>query len=97
MCDLEESQFEPDYEEDMLFHHIQGSTLSKKGKKCPVTVRKAKFTHLRRHTQEHIQEHIPWYIYPKTSCWICELGFGQERFLKLHIEKEHFDYRTDPT
>ena len=86
MCDLEESHFEPDYEEDMPLHHIQGSTLRKKGKKCPVC--KAKFTHVRRHV---IQEHIPWYIYPKTSCWICELGFGQERFLKLHIEKEHFD------
>ena len=22
---------------------------------------------------------------------ICKFGFGQERFLKLHIEKEHFD------
>ena len=31
MCDLEESHFEPDYEEDMPLHHIQGSTLSKKG------------------------------------------------------------------
>ena len=36
-------------------------------------------------------EHIPWYNYLKKSCWICDFGFGQERFLKLHIEKEHFD------
>ena len=59
MCDLEESQFKPDYEEVMLLHHIQGSTLSKKRGKCPVC--KAKFTHVR---QRVIQEHIPWYIYP---------------------------------
>jgi hypothetical protein len=30
-------------------------------------------------------------MYPTTSCWVCELGFGQERFLRVHIEKEHFD------
>lgn len=86
MCDSEESNFVPDYAEDPPTTHIQGSTLSKKGKTCPVC--NGKFTHVRRHV---IQEHIPWYMYPTTSCWVCELGFGQERFLRVHIEKEHFD------
>ncbi|XP_062573884.1 uncharacterized protein LOC134235752 [Saccostrea cucullata] len=81
--------FVPDYEEEPLPNHVQGSTLGKKGKKCPVC--NSKFTHVRRHV---IQEHIPWFLYPKTSCWTCELGFGQERFLRLHIEKEHFDDST---
>ena len=90
MSDLEESHFEPDYEEDCLPDHIKGSTLGKKGKKCPVC--SSRFTHVRRHV---IQEHIPWFMYPRTSCWKCELGFGQERFLRLHLEKEHFDDSTD--
>jgi hypothetical protein len=88
MSDLGD-QFIPDYEEETLPHHVQGSTSGKKGKKCPVC--DSKFTHVRRHV---IQTHIPWFLYPKTSCWTCELGFGQERFLRLHLEKEHFDDST---
>lgn len=31
----------------------------------------------------------------RASCWKCELGFAQERFLRLYWEKEHFIDSTD--
>ena len=77
MSDLEKAIFNQIMRETCCFITYSFSTLSKKGRKCPVC--KANFTHVRRHVT---LEHIPWYIYPKTSCLICELGFGQERFLK---------------
>ena len=85
MFDLDdESKFIPDYEEELPPDRIPGSTISKKGRKCPACV--GKFTHVRRHV---IQEHLPWFVYPKTACWECNLAFGQDRMLSVHITGEH--------
>ena len=82
MCDLEESHFEPDYEEDMPLHHIQGSTLSKKGKKCPVC--KAKFTHVRRHV---IQEQFHGTFTPKHRAGYVNLVLVKRGSLNYILKK----------
>ena len=81
---FEEVDFVPDYEEDLPPPHIHRSTNKPTGKQCPVCP--GKFTHVRRHV---LAEHIPWYIYPDTACWECEINFGQERILDVHIIQEH--------
>ena len=80
---FEETNFVPDYEEELLCPALPGST-SKSGKKCPVCP--GKFTHVHRHVT---REHLPWFIEPHTACWECQLNFGRKNALHLHIEKEH--------
>ena len=85
-----EEDFKPDYEfgSDMEDppspSKIQGSTTSKKGKRCPMC--SAKFTHVKRHV---IKDHLPWYASPSTCCSACRINFGQERFLDIHNENHH--------
>lgn len=81
--DCDESKFVPDYEEDVPLAPIFGST-SKSGRKCPVCP--GKFTHVRRHV---LREHLPWYTAPTSACWECELNFGCENSLSLHLKLQH--------